>query len=156
MHVSFRRGLAMAATAALVLSGTAGSRLIAPLTASNVVHAAGTEVDWDQYDGPQGSIRYSPLTQINASNISKLGVAWTASQGNNLSEWETAPVVVKGTMYYTTNSNQVRAVNPATGKLIWQYTPKVNFYKSIAGGGGGVAVNRGVIVVNGIVYLITF
>src|SRR5581483_4485335 len=70
--------------------------------------------------------------------------------------FENMPVVVKGVMYYTTNVDQVRAVNAATGKLLWQYTPKVNFYGSLAGGGGGLQINRGVAVEHGVVYLATF
>jgi len=96
------------------------------------------------------------LSQINTGNVGKIGLAWSASEGNNLVAFETDPVVVNSVMYYTTNANQVRAVNAATGKLIWQFTPKVDFYHAIAGGGGGVPTNRGVTVANGKVYLLTF
>ena len=118
--------------------------------------ASAMNVDWPRFGNTTDNTRFSPLTQINASNVNKLGIAWTMSEGANLSVWETDPVVVNGTMYLTTNTDQVLAVNAATGKLLWKFTPAVNFYLAIAGGGGGVPTNRGVAVVNGKVYLLTF
>ena len=118
--------------------------------------AASGNVDWPLWGNNIDNNRYSALTQINASNVSKLGIAWTQDEGQNQTTFETVPLVINGVMYYTTNSNQVRAVNAATGKLVWQYTPKVNFYEAIAGGGGGVPTNRGVTVAQNTVYLLTF
>jgi alcohol dehydrogenase (cytochrome c) len=118
--------------------------------------AAAANVDWPMFGNNTDNNRYSPLTQINASTVSKLGIAWTQNEGQNQTTFETVPLVINGVMYYTTNANQVRAVNAATGRLVWQYTPKVNFYEAIAGGGGGVPTNRGVTVANGKVYLLTF
>ncbi|MDB5058490.1 MAG: putative pyrrolo-quinoline quinone [Chloroflexi bacterium] len=156
MQLKLRRSVAMGAIASLLVAGSAGARLAQPLSGAGTARAAGATVDWASWGGSNNNTFYSPLSQINASNVSKLGVAWQVQQGKNLTGWETTPVVVNGVMYYTTNTNQVRAVNAATGKLMWQYTPVVDFYKSIAGGGGGVAQNRGVTVANGKVYLVTF
>jgi len=159
MHRSFRRGGALAALASLLIVGAAGSRLnTSAASATPTAHTtvASRNTDWSSFGGGDTAVRFSPLTQITPSNVRTLGVAWTAQQGKNLIGWETVPVVVNGVMYYTTQTDQVRAVNAATGKLLWQYTPKVDFYRSIAGGGGGVAQNRGVTVVNGTVYLVTF
>jgi len=118
--------------------------------------ARAASVDWPLWGNDSNNTRYSSLSQINSSNVSQLGVAWTQSEGAKQSTFETVPLVINGVMYYTTNSNQVRAVDAATGKLRWQYTPKVNFYEAIAGGGGGVPTNRGVTVNNKMVYLLTF
>jgi len=161
MHRSLRRGGALVALASLLVVGAASSRLNTPAAGASTTPAARTaaaskNVDWASFSGTNDATRFSSLTQITPSNVRKLGVAWTAQQGKNLVGWETVPVVVNGVMYYTTQTDQVRAVNAATGKLLWQYTPKVDFYRSIAGGGGGVAQNRGVTVVNGTVYLTTF
>ena len=32
--------------------------------------------DWPFYGGDQGGMKYSPLTDVNASTVSRLGVAW--------------------------------------------------------------------------------
>lgn len=157
MHWPLRRGVALGAIAALVIAGSTGARLAQPAVSTNTaLAAANSNVDWPEWGGTSDNLHSSPLTQISASNVKHLGVAWTAQEGTNLSIFETIPVVVKGVMYFTTNTNQVRAVDAASGKLLWQYTPKVNFYGSLAGGGGGLQVHRGVTVVNGTVYLATF
>lgn len=156
MHLKLGRAIAMGAVAAAVAIGGVGPRLVQPLTGANSVAAAGATVDWPSFGNTSDNTHYSSLDQITPANVGQLGVAWSQQEGANQSIFENMPVVVKGVMYYTTNTDQVRAVDGATGKLLWQYTPKVNFYGSLAGGGGGIAVNRGVTVVNGAVYLATF
>jgi len=133
-----------------------GARLTQSAPTASTANAAGANADWPSFGGNDDNSRYSPLDQINTSTVDRLGVAWTASEGKNLTAFETVPLVVNGIMYYTTQTDQVRAVNAATGKLLWQYTPKVDFYKSIAGGGGGAPLNRGVTFVNGTIYAVTF
>src|SRR5665213_598239 len=65
-------------------------------------------------------------------------------------------MAVKGVLYYSTNADQVRAVDEATGPLLWQYTLIVNFYLAITGGGASVPTSRGVTVADGRLYLLTF
>jgi alcohol dehydrogenase (cytochrome c) len=154
MHSIVRRGGALSVVAALLVAGSAGAGAIRQAAARS--SAASGNVDWPGFGNTSDNTRYSTLTQINTGNVGKLGLAWTAQEGGNLAAWETDPVVVNGVMYFTTNTNQVRAVNAATEKLIWQYTPQVNFSLAIAGGGGGTPTNRGVTVANGKVYLLTF
>jgi quinohemoprotein ethanol dehydrogenase len=117
---------------------------------------SGANVDWPLFGNTSDNTRFSTLSQVNAGNVSKLGVAWTMSEGANLATWETMPVVVGGVMYFTTNVDQVLAVDAATGRLLWKFTPKVNLYLAIAGGGGGTPTNRGVAVANSKVYELTF
>jgi glucose dehydrogenase len=136
MRSVVRRAAIGAIALSLLVSGAAtasGSRQSAHGTST----AAGANVDWPQFGNTSDNTHFSPLAQINSSNVSQLGVAWTAAEGGHLVTFETDPVVVNGVMYYTTNADQVRAVDAATGKLLWQYTPKVNFYIALAGGGGG-------------------
>jgi sulfocyanin len=112
--------------------------------------------DWPIFGNTQTNTRYSTLTQVNTSNVGKLGIAWARPQGPNLTAWEDYPVVVGQTMYITTSADEVEALDAATGAVKWTYTPKVNFSLAVAGGGGGVPTNRGVNVANGDVYLATF
>ncbi|HWE64480.1 MAG TPA: PQQ-binding-like beta-propeller repeat protein [Chloroflexota bacterium] len=155
MHSIVRRGVAVAVAASLLVAGSAGAGAIQRAAAGTSPAASGN-VDWSSFGNTSDNTRYSSLTQINTGNVGTLGLAWTAQEGGTLSAWETDPVVVNGVMYYTTNADQVRAVDAATGQLHWQYTPKVDFYHAIAGGGGGVPTNRGVTVAAGKVYLLTF
>ena len=60
--------------------------------------------DWPSYGHDPGGMRYSPLTQINRENVSKLKVAWIfhtgdisdGSSGKKRSGFETTPLVVDG------------------------------------------------------------
>ena len=155
MRSILHRAAAGAILLSLMLAGSANAALIRHATQAKTT-AATANVDWPVFGNNTDNNRFSPLTQIDTTNVGTLGLAWTQSEGPNLTAFETDPVVVNGVMYYTTNADQVRAVNAATGSQIWQYTPKVDFYHAIAGGGGGVPTNRGVAVANGKVYLLTF
>ncbi|MDB5058202.1 MAG: putative pyrrolo-quinoline quinone [Chloroflexi bacterium] len=156
MGLILRRSAAVAVTAALILGGITGAGVTRQGAANASSASAGANANWPAFGNSTDNTRYSTLNQINTSNVSKLGVAWTQQEGSNLVTFETVPLVVNGVMYYTTNTDQVRAVNAATGKTLWQYTPKVDFFHSVAGGGGGVPTNRGVSVANGRVFLTTF
>ncbi|MGH2390403.1 MAG: hypothetical protein ACRDIE_19555, partial [Chloroflexota bacterium] len=127
-----RRTATVVAAVSLALAGIAGAGATHQITTNAQTPQAGS-TDWPVFGNTTDNVRFSTLTQINNNNVSKLGVAWTMQQGRNLAAWETVPVVINGVMYLTTNTNQVRAVNAVTGELIWQYTPKVDFYHSVAG-----------------------
>jgi alcohol dehydrogenase (cytochrome c) len=155
MRLNFRRvgvGILASVLVASTISATVSQRSVVSTQAAG----SGANVDWALLGNSYDNTRYSTLDQINTSNVKSLGLAWSQQEGPNLSGWETDPIVVDGVMYYTTAVDQVRAVNAATGKLLWQYTPKVNFYQAIAGGGGGAPSNRGVTVANDVAYLLTF
>ena len=65
-----------------------------------------------------GARRFSPLRQINTSNIEKLQRAWTFHTGEPGSE--AIPVVVGGVLY-TAAANGIFAIQPETGHPIWHY-----------------------------------
>ena len=155
MGTSLRRGVVLTLLASLLIGGSAAATG-SSAAATQATATSGANVDWSLLGNSYDNTRWSDLTQINTSNVQQLGLAWSQQEGPNLAGWETDPVVVNGVMYYTTATDQVRAVNAATGELIWQYTPKVDFYRAIAGGGGGAPSNRGVTVANKTVYLLTF
>ena len=69
------------------------------------------------------NIRYSPLTQINTGNVRQLQVAWTwdGKDAFEASEMQSHPVVVDGTVYVTTPTMKVAAIDAATGKERWTY-----------------------------------
>jgi quinoprotein glucose dehydrogenase len=94
--------------------------------------------DWPVYGGGPESGRYSPLTQINRTNVKHLKVAWTfdASDGVETSELEVNPIVVHGTLYTTTVSLNVVALDAATGALRWRFDP--HHGRSVRGGGGRI------------------
>ena len=82
------------------------------------------DVEWPVNGGP-GNIRYSTLKQINASNVSRLQVAWAydAHDAFKDSEMQSNPIVVDGILYATTPKLRVIALNAATGREIWSFDP---------------------------------
>jgi outer membrane protein assembly factor BamB len=76
-------------------------------------------------NGGVDNIRYSPLTQINRDNVSRLKVAWTYDSHDafKASEMQSNPVVVDGVLFVTTPTLKVVAVNAATGAEIWRFDP---------------------------------
>lgn len=106
------------------------------------------ESDWPNYGNDPGGMRHSSLTQINRENVAKLKVAWVYHTGDisdghdarRRSGFETTPILVNGMLYLTTPFNRVIALEPATGKEIWAYDPKID--QSLDYGDG--LINRGV------------
>src|SRR5579862_5999150 len=85
--------------------------------------------DWPSYNGDVRGSRYSPLDQINASNFSKLEVAWSLKTDmfGNRPEFklEGTPLVVKGVLYATAGSRRAAiAVDAETGELLWVHGEK--------------------------------
>jgi quinoprotein glucose dehydrogenase len=94
---------------------------------------------WSAYGGDPGGSRYSSLTQINTGNVRSLKEAWTFRTGEletykgtdaiEKAAFEATPVLIDNTLYFSTPSSRVFAIDPATGKQKWMYDPKVNLKK---------------------------
>lgn len=115
-----------------------------------------TREDWPLFGYDAAGTRYSPLSQINTSTVQGLRVAWTRDEGFGQVTWESFPVVVGRRMYVTTSTNEVWALDAASGAVVWKYLPRVDFLFSVGLGGVTVPTNRGVAVANGRVYELTF
>lgn len=107
----------------------------APTSASKASPLGGTaNGQWRYYGGDAGSTKYSPLDQINASNVGSLKLAWTwespdvALQVKNAMlgafGYEVTPVMVDGVLYVSTSLSQVAAIDPKTGKTKWTFDTK--------------------------------
>ncbi|WP_246038981.1 PQQ-dependent dehydrogenase, methanol/ethanol family [Peristeroidobacter soli] len=113
-------------------------------------HADQPSVDWPVHGGTDLEQRFSPIKQINADNVGKLGLAWSVEFDSNRGQ-EATPIVTGGVMYVSTAWSRVYAIDAVTGRELWRYDPK------IAGKVGFDAccdvVTRGVAVANGRVFL---
>ncbi len=106
--------------------------------------------EWPTYGGDAGGMRYSPLTQINRDNVSRLEVAWVFHTGDisdgrgatKRSGFETTPLLVDGALYITTPFNRVIALDPETGKQRWAHDPKTQLSWDYGDG----LTNRGVAI----------
>jgi quinoprotein glucose dehydrogenase len=131
------------------LISLAGGTMVAVLAAQSggtkpsPANTGGT-IDWPMYRHDQAGTGYSPLTLVDARNVSSLTQAWTYSLqptspatatgrgGAGAVNSQATPIVVNGIMYAPA-ADRVVALDPETGQLVWQH--------SVA---GGALTRRGV------------
>ncbi len=104
--------------------------------------------EWLTYGIDQGETRYSPLKQIDTTNVGRLALAWSFDLGPGGGNQEETPLVWNGTIYNITNWSVVIAVDARTGKEKWRWDPEVNQPATRAKICCGV-VNRGMAIYNG-------
>jgi len=106
--------------------------------------------DWPHYGGDPGETHYSPLDQINRSNVAKLKQVWEWKTGEEpLAEYKTTPgmfevtpLKIGNTLYLSTPYNRVVALDAESGREIWAYDPKAYAEGQVQNGTG--FVHRGV------------
>ncbi|MDF1818079.1 MAG: PQQ-dependent dehydrogenase, methanol/ethanol family [Immundisolibacteraceae bacterium] len=94
--------------------------------------------------------RYSPLTEINTSNVDQLGLAWRFDL-NTHRGLEATPLAIDGVLYFSGTWSVVYAVDGRTGELLWKYDPQVDRAWGI--NACCDVVNRGVAAWNGKIYV---
>ncbi|HWU56119.1 MAG TPA: PQQ-binding-like beta-propeller repeat protein, partial [Rhizomicrobium sp.] len=81
--------------------------------------------NWPNYGNDAGAQRYSPLTQITPANVNSLKVAWTyhmkPADATRIATSQTTPLVVDGVMYLGSPYGRIVALDPVTGKELWNY-----------------------------------
>jgi quinoprotein glucose dehydrogenase len=103
--------------------------------------------DWPTYGGDPGNRRWSALDQINRSNVAYLRQAWVYRTGDIArqethgaeSSFEATPIMVDGTLYFSTAFGRVIALDPVTGAARWTFDPKADVHA-----GYGDFASRGV------------
>ena len=83
--------------------------------------------NWLAYGRTSSELRFSPLTQINDSNVGDLSPDWVLELPEDRGLAST-PLVVDGVMYFIGSMNIVRAVDATSGELMWEYDPQVRDY----------------------------
>src|SRR6478736_3953773 len=106
--------------------------------------------EWLTYGLTQSETRFSPLKDINTTNVGRLGAVWASDVGSGGGGQEATPLVWNGTIYGITNWSVVFAVDARTGKQRWRWDPEVNQTTVRAKICCGV-VNRGLAIYNGLV-----
>jgi len=130
-----------------------------------LLNAGKTGDEWLMNAGNYWQTRYSPLQQIDASNVDRLALAWYYDTGSLPGTLEASPVISNGTLYGTVTWGVVFAVDAGTGKQRWRWDPQVghqNFPPGSAGNPNKVRTgpslccgpgNRGVAVYGDKVYV---
>jgi alcohol dehydrogenase (cytochrome c)/quinohemoprotein ethanol dehydrogenase len=117
---------------------------------ARLVNADQDTANWVTVGRTYSEQRHSPLDKINTETVKQLGLAWYLDLDTHRGQ-EATPLVVDGVMYSTSAWSKVQAIDAATGKLLWQYDPKVP--QEIGVKVCCDTVNRGVAFWQGRVYL---
>ena len=72
------------------------------------------------YSGAYDGSRFTPLDQINRTNVQRLALQWVFQTGVR-GRHETTPLVIDGVMYLTTPQNHAYAIDVRTGRPLWHY-----------------------------------
>ncbi|MVM34354.1 PQQ-binding-like beta-propeller repeat protein [Spirosoma sp. HMF4905] len=109
--------------------------LSAAVCAQTISKQPANTVEWPAYGNDVGGMRFSPLTQINPTNVKQLAVAWTFRTGEleqykgtsaeEKAAFEATPIMVDGTLFFSTPTSRVFAIDAATGQKKWDYNPDV-------------------------------
>ena len=139
---------ALAAAGVVVAAGM----LLASASARTTVSG---NVGWGGFGNTPDNLRHSSLTQITTGNVDQLGRVYTvdfrAIDASIRRGEQSYPVVSNGTIYMTTNDDNVFAVDAATGKIKWRYAPdNVATFRNF-----GIVANRGVALCDGHVFMLT-
>lgn len=75
--------------------------------------------DWPMIRRNYQAWSYSPLDQVNTSNVGQLSLEWVWSMHEGDSE--PSPLVYNGTVYLINPGNVIQALDGKTGELIWEH-----------------------------------
>jgi quinohemoprotein ethanol dehydrogenase len=107
--------------------------------------------EWITYSGDYAETRFSPLKQIDASSVQRLGLAWsTETESPSGGRVESTPLMHDGVLYASLAWDVIIAVDARTGKMKWRWDPEIprQHISELCCG----PVNRGVALYKGRVY----
>ena len=119
-----------------------------PVTPQRLLSGTAESRDWLMYGGNYDNTRFSPLTDIDRSNVKKLSPAWVFQTGIPY-QFQAAPIVADGMMYVSAAYNHVYALDAKTGELVWKYDHDMPSDARICCGPG----NRGVAIADNTLYM---
>ena len=93
----------------------------------------GEMVEWPYVGGTQAHTKYSPLADINRSNVDELEIVWSwdpneqplPELGARPGRFQASPLMIDGTLYFPTMYSRVVALDAETGAEKWIYDPRV-------------------------------
>ena len=98
------------------------SEMPGAVNAARIIKA--DDAEWLSYGRTYDEQRFSPLDAINQGNVGQLGLAWYADMDTARGQ-EATPLVIDGKIYITTAWSKAKAYDAVTGKLLWEFDPKV-------------------------------
>jgi quinohemoprotein ethanol dehydrogenase len=143
---SIRYGICAAAAAVLLFAQQPARKV----DTAQLKRASAEE--WLSYGRDQSETHFSPLKQIDSTNVSRLGLAFATDIEAPAGNIEGTPIMANGTVYTSLAWGVISATDARTGKFKWRWDPEIP--RTGAGRPGMCcgAVNRGVAIYNGRIY----
>ncbi|HMN44192.1 MAG TPA: PQQ-dependent dehydrogenase, methanol/ethanol family [Povalibacter sp.] len=129
-----------------VATGVSAGAVDAP----RILNAAANNSEWLTHGRTYDEQRYSPLAKIDQGNVKNLGLAWYVDLDTSRGQ-EATPLLIDGTLYFTSAWSKAFAVDARSGKEKWRFDPQVAGDKAIDACCD--VVNRGVAAWGNNVYL---
>ena len=104
--------------AGAVVLGQSPSRTWEPITEERLLKPR--PGDWLSYRRTYDAFGFSPLDQINRSNVRNLRPVWTYPSREG-GRWAPTPIVANGILYFSEGGGRVVAIDVVTGDKIWTY-----------------------------------
>jgi alcohol dehydrogenase (cytochrome c) len=124
---TLKRALLACTIAAGCLAAAGMSAGAAELDGNALLNADKDATNWVMYHRTYNSWHYSPLDQINTSNVKDLKVAWIHNPGASPHGGiQSFPLAIDGRLYYTIANDQIWSVDGATGAPFWTFKPKID------------------------------
>lgn len=146
-------GVILGLVSAGVALSNADDASFANIDNASIAENRETGKDWPAHGFDDAGTRFSPLDQVNASNVQGLGLEWSYSLESTRGV-EATPIVVDGVMYVTAPWSVVHAIDVRTGEKRWVYDPEVP--RNYGEKGCCDVVNRGVAVYGSKVFVGSF
>jgi quinohemoprotein ethanol dehydrogenase len=96
-----------------------------PSASAAPAFAAVAATDWPSHGGGYDEASYSTLSEINTTNVQRLGLAWSLDLPGEQA-LEATPLAAEGRLYFTGSYSAVYAVDARTGHLLWRYDPEIS------------------------------
>ena len=103
-----------------------------------LAESASQSTDWALHNLDEFNSRYSPLSDINRTNVVTLALRWSFETDPAMRIAEMTPLVINGVMYFHSGS-RLFAVDAMSGDTVWVFDAPEEF----TGGGRGPAYGDG-------------
>ena len=70
--------------------------------------SSGNEVNWSSYGNDLSEKRFSPIAQINSSNVKSLGLDWALDLSDAI-QFVSTPLAIEGVLYFSGDRSIVRS-----------------------------------------------
>lgn len=142
--------VAIATLALLSVSACLGQTKTLQVDDAALRSAASSPEQWLTIGRDYAETRFSPLKQVDTSNVGRLGLAWSYDT-QSLRGLEATPLVANGVLYASADWSNVFAVDARSGRQLWRWDAKADRIR------GERAccdvVNRGLALYKGTIYV---